>query len=65
MTVLPCGCKIVTLMNDVSLETLLREMKRNLAPHYQPGFLHRSHTVFQFFFEEDAPFHLVAKDVDQ
>ena len=62
MTVLPCGCKIVTLMNDVSLETLLREMKRNLAPHYQPGFLHRSHTVFQFFFEEDAPFHLVASE---
>ena len=62
MTVLACGCKIVILMNDVPLEALLDEKKKELAPHYKPGFLHRRLTVFQFYFDEDAPFYLVASE---
>ncbi|MEX0942005.1 MAG: SCP2 sterol-binding domain-containing protein [Pseudomonadales bacterium] len=39
-------------------ENDLIKLQESLAPHFKPGFLQRHHTVFQFHFESDSPFHL-------
>ncbi len=43
----------------MSLNELLQERTTELAPHFAPALLQRAHTIFQFLFEDDDPFHLV------
>ena len=45
-------------MNKTTLSRILASKSEALAPYYKPGFLHRRHTVFQFYFDSDAPFYL-------
>lgn len=45
-------------MNTSDFEQLLHDKEHELGQHYKPGFLHRKHTVFQFYFDQDAPFYL-------
>ena len=51
-------------MNTSDLENTLGIKERELAPHYKPGFLHRGHTVFQFYFDQDSPFYLTVTEDD-
>jgi len=47
-----------------TLEKKLELKQQELRPFFKPGFLHRAHTVYQFEFPADAPFHLVVTDSD-
>jgi putative sterol carrier protein len=49
-------------MDETTFGQWLNDKARELAPHYKPGFLHRRHTVFQFHFENDPPFHLTVTE---
>ena len=40
------------------LEELLEQKRRQIAPHFKPGFLQREMTVFQFDFKDEEPFYL-------
>lgn len=43
---------------ETSIKDLLEEKAKEFTPHFQPGFLTRDHTVFQFCFERGSPFYL-------
>ncbi len=45
-------------MTGANLDRLLQDKSSEFAPYFQPGFLTRGNTVFQFQFPSDAPFHL-------
>ena len=40
------------------LDAVLQEKKRELDPHFKPGFLQREQTIFQFNFEHGESFYL-------
>jgi putative sterol carrier protein len=42
-----------------ALDAELRLRQERLASHFKPGFLPRKAAVFQFHFDDGAPFHLV------
>lgn len=42
----------------MALQEQLDKKKRELAPHFKPGFLQRDSAIFQFIFERGEPFHL-------
>ena len=46
------------------LSEKLQQVTAELAPHFKPAFLQRQHTLFQFCFEEDDPFHLLVNGSD-
>lgn len=64
MTASPEVCKIPSAMTDKLFHDLLADKARELAPRYKPRFLHRRQTVFQFIFDESAPFYLIASETD-
>ena len=45
-------------MTDQELTALLDQKAIEYAPHFQPGFLNRDHTLFQFRFGTGSPFYL-------
>ncbi len=45
-------------MTEAELETLLKQKSAEFTPHFQPGFITRDSTVFQFDFATDPPFYL-------
>lgn len=42
----------------MNLRQELESRERELTPLFKPGFLQREHTVFQFEFDKDEPFHM-------
>lgn len=44
------------------MDQLLNDKTAQLTPHFKPGFLRRPLTVFQFNFEQDAPFYLTVHE---
>jgi putative sterol carrier protein len=45
-------------MADQELQALLEQKAAEYAPHFQPGFLNRDHTLFQFKFGTGSRFYL-------
>ena len=47
---------------DNLIDELLEELQQDLLTHFKPELLGRSKTVFNFEFDNEAPFHLIVQD---
>ena len=48
-------------MSESDLVNILEKKTGFLAPHFKPGFLQTDRAVFQFQFDQAAPFHLIVE----